>query len=100
MLTLAALAGGVKGAYFMTGNKLLENLSSTEPMNRMMGSMYVRGVHDARQTFDFCTPDTVTPIQLRDLVKQALERSPQARHVSAQVLVIAVLSGTFPCPKE
>ena len=80
-------------AGFMSGNKLLQlHVNDTATA---IG--YVMGVHDAGDGKTFCTPDAASAGQLTDVVIQAIQRSPNVRHMSAATLIAAALYQEWPC---
>ena len=87
-------------AEFKTGNELLSNMNSDNVVENMVALGYVMGVADATRGTGNCGPETATAGQMRDLVKNYLIANPQFRHYSADVIVMAILGKTWPCPNK
>ena len=99
ILTLL-LAATSAHAEFVTGNKLFENMASTDATRRTFALAYVAGVHDAGRGILHCSPESITVGQVNDMTKQLLERLPAERHLSADQFVIGVLQEAYPCAQK
>lgn len=99
ILLAACLASGAARAEFLSGNDLFAHMRSTERIERSVSDGYIMGVHDLSRGSDHCSPASANLTQVRDIVSQFLIAVPTKRHLSADVLVVASLSGAFPCPK-
>lgn len=100
LLLAWALAMPLAHAEFITGNKLHEQLNSSNNFEVMMGMGYVAGVADATRGNVHCMPNNVTLGQIVDMVKKVLESQPQNRHNTADVFIAVVLMNQWPCPKK
>jgi hypothetical protein len=87
-------------AEFMDGNKLLDDMQSSDPGNRMFAMGYIAGVADAGRSTISCPSPNVTIGQMRDAVRQHLDSTPTLRHHTADVIVNYVLSKAWPCAKR
>jgi hypothetical protein len=99
IIALAALSAISVRAEFFTGNELLAHINSNDSGERSIALGYLLGVHDAGRGVYHCTPATVNGRQVRDLARDFLQENAASRHNSADILVSAILSRTFPCPK-
>lgn len=96
---LLALASGAAQAQFWSGNDLLQKINgSADDMIWALG--YVSGVADAGQNRDFCIPSGVRVSQVRDMVRDSLQRSPEYRHLDASIFVTLRLVNQWPCKKK
>lgn len=83
-------------AEFWDGNTLLSRISgSVGEQNVATG--YVMGVADVHHNTTQCAPEGVTSGQIRDMVRNYLTNTPAVRHLPADLLVLHVLKGTWPC---
>jgi hypothetical protein len=87
-------------AEFFSGNMLLQRLRSDDAYDRALGLGYVMGVSDAGQSKTHCASSQVTAGQVRDVVRQSLERYPATRDLTADVLISMALMEAFPCPTK
>ena len=96
LVVFALLAVDAK-AYFMDGNMLHMNCQSS----RAHAVGYVIGVVDMMMEIEpsagQCLPSNVTSGQLTDIVCQALETTPQVRHMSASQISVAAISNALAC---
>ena len=83
----------------MTGNDLLERLTSSEPMQYAHGIGYVLGAADMPSN-EHCMPNGVTARQMRDLIVAMLLENPSLRHNSAIGFVRAAYARAYPCAKS
>ena len=99
-LILAALCGGAQAqqsSTLYTGQDLHTRFSS----DRVTALAYIAGVADSQSGITICIPPgQVTLGQMGDMVKQALERIPSERHLSADVYVQVTLSSRWPCVRR
>ena len=80
-----------------TGQELYNKLGS----DRLSALAYIAGVADSQSGVTICIPPgRVTLGQMADMVKQALERAPSERHLSADIYVEATLGARWPCAKK
>lgn len=100
-LTILALGPWcvVGHAEFKDGNRLLMEMTGNN-MQQMAAIGYVAGAADAYLNVTHCMPGTVTLGQVHDMTKQYLEANPSQRHYSADSLVNAVLTATWPCARK
>jgi hypothetical protein len=97
-VALVACSATVR-AEFLDGNQLLERMNGSN-MDRMLALGYVMAASDAVRGSKLCdVPPTVTAGQTHDMVKAYLERFPQVRHFTADVLVSRALEIMWPCSK-
>ena len=87
-------------AEFRNGNELLSNMKSESVVENSVALGYVMGVADASRGETHCTPANATAGQLRDLVRSSIEMSAAYRHYTADVLIMAILGKTWPCPNK
>jgi hypothetical protein len=99
LLLIAALVCTSAHAEFKTGNKLLEDMTSSS-MNQMNALGYVTGVADALMGITFCMPSNVNAGQVHDMVKLYLEQNPANRHNTADRIVNHVLKTVWPCAQR
>lgn len=96
MAVFALLAVDAK-AYFMDGNMLWDSCKSS----RAHALGYVVGVLDFMTEMapevNQCLPSNATSGQLTDIVCQALETTPQVRHMSASQISVAAISNALAC---
>lgn len=97
---LLSLAAATAQAEFLTGNDLLAHMNAESATRNGVAVGYVIGVFDTSAGVVHCSPSSVTAGQARDMVRAYLERSPQDRHNTADVIVLHVLKSTWPCPKK
>ncbi len=100
-LLLAALlccgAHAQQGSVLYTGQELHSKFSS----DRATALAYIAGVADSQSGITICIPPgQVTLGQMGDMVKQALERVPSERHMSADIYVQVALENRWPCAKK
>ena len=86
---------------FDTGNDLLLTCKeNTDAVMVSLCSAYIVGVVNGYERAAprpvFCRPATTVSQQM-DVVIQFLERRPDIRHLSGAALIIAAMSGAFPC---
>lgn len=86
--------------FFVTGNKLMERLESSNVEESLYGVGYILGVHDSPNGVVFCSPKTTTVGQLSDIVLAGLKSAPTVRHNNADLLVSAIFKAVFPCEKK
>lgn len=88
-----------------TGNDLLVTCSEVDSQLGTACMFYIRGITEGffgalaatRQPQAFCVPDTVTLIQMRDVIVKWLRDNPDKRHFGANVLIIGIMKAAFPC---
>lgn len=95
--TLAALAAAPSFAQVLTGNDLLQRITSDNPGMKSIALGYVGGVTDSLGGDIFCPPEGVTLAQAVDMVRKWLSDNPEHRHMSAAVLVAVILQRAWPC---
>lgn len=92
------------GSAFYSGNSLYEkcrNINNAIQYNTCLG--YIAGISDAMDLrysvsgFVACEPKSATLGQVKDVAIQFLDRHPEWRHFSADILVARALSEAFPC---
>lgn len=110
IFTFFLLCGICSGAFaYETGNNLLEDLRSTEPVRAVASMQFISGVSLGFQASEriftgsvdsFCLPNRGSTLgQMKDITQKFLEDKPSERHSSAAVLVIRALRDAFPCQK-
>ena len=87
-------------AEFRNGNELLSNMKSESVVENSVALGYVMGVADASRGETHCAPANATAGQLRDLVRSSIEMSAAYRHYTADILIMAILGKTWPCPNK
>jgi hypothetical protein len=98
-------------AQFRDGNRLLIDLESQNPTERINALNYVIGVFDMINEVDivvnkntknymFCQPENMTAGQLSDIVRNHLRTNPGIRHLPAAELIMQTLVATFPCKRQ
>ena len=86
-------------AQFQSGNDLHKDIHDSSPQSNMYALGYIVGVTDAFIGTAICIPQGVSQGQLMDVVKNFLNRAPQARNLPANVLVMVAVEEHWPCPK-
>lgn len=84
-------------AEFKTGNELLNNIKSDSIVENMVALGYIMGVADATRGSVHCGPAGVTAGQMRDMVKNHLEATPELRHYTADIIIGYVFKRAWPC---
>jgi hypothetical protein len=85
-------------AEFVDGNKWL-SWASGDTSEQLVASGYVAGVFDTSQKVRHCAPDEVTLGQAVAMSKKFITHNAEHRHISADQLIVKMLSQLFPCPK-
>ena len=100
LIVTALLCSGTQAqqsSTLYTGQELYNKLGS----DRLSALAYIAGVADSQSGVTICIPPgRVTLGQMADMVKQALERAPSERHLSADIYVEATLGARWPCVKK
>lgn len=86
-------------AEFISGNELLSNLKG-DLDERMFAIGYIAGVSDFLDGMTVCSPEGVTLGQIRDLIRDYLDKNPQKRHYSADSLIRNRLEQLWPCQQR
>jgi hypothetical protein len=97
--SMALLVPSLSFAAFIDGNKLHQYLTSQNNAEYVHGLGYVIGVSDFIAGSLTYPPSNVTTGQLGDMVRNYLERYPEQRHKTADLLVAVVMSAQWPCKK-
>jgi hypothetical protein len=100
ILAAALIAASTSASAFFDGNRLLNDLQSSNDVKRAFGTGFVAGVADAADGIDYCLPVGVTVGQLRDIVLRRLVRHPNIRHEPAALIVEASMMVDFPCEPQ
>lgn len=87
-------------AEFLSGNDLLERITSERATLNAVAIGYVMGVIDTGTGVLHCTPPSATAGQLADMVKGYLEKRPEIRHYSADSIINDMLKRTWPCASK
>lgn len=104
-------------AHALTGNELLTLMEDTDAAFKTASLAYVRGYIDAvtldhayrkmtqkpgepTQNPMFCSPDSATPAQAKDIVKAYLVAHPERRHGPAGGLTGWALRKAWPCTSD
>lgn len=98
IITISLATAGAAHAEFLDGNKLLDMLRG-DVVASSMALGYITGVADSVDGSVYCPPGNVTTGQLRDMVRNFLERQPQFRAATGDTIVRAVAQAAFPCKK-
>lgn len=93
-LTLLVVCSSASAAFF-SGNDLLQRLGDER---RLLAMGYVAAIFDASWQRLQCAPASVSLAQVTNLVEFTLLNNPAQRAHSADVLVLATLQATWPCP--
>jgi hypothetical protein len=104
LFVLVLLAGQAKAQTFISGNDLLDDCTATTGPKTLYCMGYVVGAldmaaqsgHDVRG-WKFCLPDTVTQVQMMDVVTSWLEQNPTQRHLAASNAILQSMRLGFPC---
>jgi hypothetical protein len=99
LILATALLAGSAHAEFLSGNELLSRINGTG-IDQALALGYVMGVFDVQHSSGVCPPGQVTAGQVRDIVKNYLERTPQNRHMTADVLTLVALGIVWPCKQQ
>lgn len=99
LTTVALVAAGPALAEFWDGNKLYERMLGAQG-DQLIAIGYVMGVADTLRGVTICPPPTVTAGQANDVVRSFLERYPQNRHLSADVVAGNALTLAWPCARR
>lgn len=87
-------------AAFRDGNELLSELNSSKNSDVFYSMGYIAGVADAMHGVTHCAPSNATLGQMMDMTIDYLTRNPSVRNLSADLLISAMLSERWPCPKK
>jgi hypothetical protein len=99
LLACTLVASGATHAEFWNGNDLLMRMNG-QPVEQMQALGYVMGVFDSQRSQTICPPsDQITAGQTRDIVRSYLERNPQHRHHTGDLLTTVALATVWPCKK-
>lgn len=93
---------------YMTGNKLLRQLESTNSGERLFAVGYISGSIDAITASKMllsakpvaCVSDGVTYTQLSDIIQNYLKKEPKERHIGAPILIITAIQEAYPCTEK
>lgn len=99
ILAAVLAASSLTHAEFVSGNYLYEQMTGQTSAN-IWAIGYVTGVADAGWGVGWCPPQGVTVRQLYDLVQQRMAAVPEARHYTADSIIITVLKGAYPCQER
>lgn len=101
-LIVTAMAALSFSAYadFKNGNKLYNQMISSDSIDNMVALGYVTGIIDAYSGVLICLNDGVTAGQVNDVVKQYLFNNPAIRDKAASILVNNAISPIWPCQKK
>lgn len=84
-------------AEFYDGNDLLRLMRGNHS-EQMLAMGYVVGVFDVHRGSAVCpTSPNVTAGQANDVVRNHLERNPQTRHFTGDVVTVVALMAAWPC---
>jgi hypothetical protein len=95
-----ALHATVAQASFISGNDLFKHLNDNNYFSQGYALGYILGVSDVFSGDSHCMPQGVNAGQVRDVVKNFLEVSPEIRHRPADVIVYVILKSTWPCANK
>lgn len=109
--TSAIVAPSPANATFKDGNALYSDCtakpnSSTYYQSDAYCMGYILGVTDTLTTMriinkrNSCIPENVTAGQIRDIVLQYLQRTPEKRHLPADYLVLSAINSAFNCSES
>jgi hypothetical protein len=86
-------------AEFLSGNKLYSFMTgNVEEKSFALG--YVAGVADTLTGTSFCPQGEVTLGQIRDIIRNSLEKLPEYRNKTADSIIYATLSTWMPCKSK
>lgn len=108
LATSAVITAYPANATFKDGNALYSDCSakpndSTYYQSDAYCLGYILGVTDTLATMrimnkrNHCIPENVTAGQIRDIVLQYLQRTPEKRHLPADFLVLSAINLAFNC---
>jgi hypothetical protein len=100
LLCVALCATTTANAAFLTGNEILQRLKSGDHIPYAVALGYIQGIADAYDGGSHCLPAGVTAGQLKDVVKNFLEASPEVRHRPADLIIYAIFKNTWPCANK
>lgn len=96
---VAALAVGwhaAAPAESMTGNELLQRMTSSDAMARSFARGFVWGIFEIGRDTVWCgVPARITEKEAEDIARTFLEQKPGVRHLSAKNLVITGFVAKF-----
>jgi hypothetical protein len=95
-----ALHATVAQAGFVSGNDLFKHLNDNTYYAQGYALGYILGVSDVFSGESHCLPQGVNAGQVRDVVKNFLEVTPEIRHRPADVIVYVILKSTWPCANK
>ena len=101
-LIVAATAALMFAAHadFKDGNKLYNQITSSNSIDQMVALGYITGVSDSYDGIFFCIVGGVTAGQEVDVVRKHLFQNPELRNQEAIVLVSAAFGAAWPCPTK
>ena len=100
LLCVALCVTSTANAAFVSGNDLFRHLTDTTYYAQGYALGYILGVSDVFSGDSHCLPQGVNAGQVRDVVKNFLEATPEVRHRPADVIVYAILKNTWPCANK
>ena len=97
-------------AEYVSGNKLNELCSSSDPAELMFCIGFITGVadgvvalpnqHGLLPRLQACMSPNAPPGQIAAVVSRYLSTHPEKLHISASALAIVALLEAFPCPQD
>ena len=100
LLAITMLVGSSAQAEFFDGNTLHQRLNGNHS-EQMMAMGYVVGVFDAHRSNLICPTSTnITTGQVADIVRNYLDRYPQHRHYTGDMLTTIALASVWPCKNQ
>jgi hypothetical protein len=87
-------------AGFISGNELYKRLTGESVVGQSYALGYIIGVADAYDGGSHCIPDGVNAGQIRDVVKNFMDATPEVRHRPADLIVYAILKNTWACAEK
>lgn len=90
---------------YMTGNKLLRLIESSNSNDRLFAQGYITGAIETitfskvllRAQISACVPDGVTYTQINDVVHNYLKKEAKERHKPATLIIASSFSEAYPC---
>ena len=88
-------------AGFQNGNELLTlNSDANNTVRKGIYIGYIEGVIDALGGILICPTSEMNARQASDIVTKYLEKHPENRHLSGDLLIVRAIQEVFPCPNK
>ena len=99
-IAVLLIAPAIANAEFITGNQVLSDIQSNDPIRRGFVMGYIAGVADANNSITWCPPQGINLGQLRDMTEQYLIVNASIRNLSGDILIGDMLSLRWPCRQQ